>query len=130
MNLTDRLTLTRSRSWPPRRTVRLRLTLLYSFLFLAAGTVLLTITYILVRSAPSGKVANPLLPSPPTPGSKPLAKPTPSGLALTQMQLKAQALATHATDMHELLIMSGIALAIMAVLAIALGWLVAERTRR
>jgi signal transduction histidine kinase len=130
VNLTDRLTLTRSRSWPPRRTVRLRLTLLYSFLFLAAGTVLLTITYLLVRSAPGGKVANPLLPSPPTPGSKSLAKPTPSGLALTQTQLKAQALATHATDMHELLIMSGIALAIMAVLAIALGWLVAGRILR
>ena len=52
MNLADRLTMTRSRSRLPRRTVRLRLTLLYSLLFLAAGTGLLTITYLLVRSSP------------------------------------------------------------------------------
>jgi signal transduction histidine kinase len=36
----------------------------------------------------------------------------------------------HATDMHELLAMSGMALAIMAVLATALGWLVAGRVLR
>ena len=128
MNLAARLTMTRSSLRLPRRTVRLRLTLLYSVLFLATGAVLLAITYLLVRSAPSGKAANPLLPSPPTPGSKPLAKPTPTGLA--QTQLKAQALATHATDMHALLTRSGIALAIMAVLAIALGWHVAGRILR
>jgi signal transduction histidine kinase len=130
VNLTNRLTMTRSRLRLPRRTVRLRLTVLYSLLFLAAGVGLLTITYLLVRSAPNGKIENPLLPSPPTPGSKSLAKPTPSGLALRQTQLKAQALATHATDMHALLTRSGIALAIMAVLAIALGWLVAGRMLR
>lgn len=131
MNLADRLTMTRSRSRLPRRTVRLRLTLLYSLLFLAAGTGLLTITYLLVRSAPfNGSVDNPLLPSPPTPGGKSLAKPTGLGLALQQTQLKAQALATHATDMRALLTRSGIGLAIMAVLAIALGWLVAGRILR
>jgi signal transduction histidine kinase len=116
----------------PRRTVRLRLTLLYSFLFLAAGAGLLTITYLLVRSAPNGAINNPLLPSPAVPGSKSLAKPTATGLTLEgqEMRLKAQALAIHATDMHALLTRSGIALAIMAVLAIALGWLVAGRILR
>jgi signal transduction histidine kinase len=131
VNLTHRLTMARSRSRLPRRTVRLRLTLLYSLLFLAAGASLLTITYLLVRSAPI-TVNNPLLPSPAVPGSKSLAKPTAPGLTRQsqEMRLKAQALATHATDMHALLTRSGIALAIMAVLAIALGWLVAGRILR
>jgi signal transduction histidine kinase len=128
VHLADRHTTTRSGPRLPRRTVRFRLTLLYSVLFLATGAVLLAVTYLLVRSAPSGKVADPLLPWPPTPGSTSLAKPARTGLA--QTQLKAQALATHATDMQALLTRSGIALAIMAVLAIALGWHVAGRILR
>jgi hypothetical protein len=41
--------------WPPRRTVRLRLTLMYGGLFLLTGAALLAITYFLVsRSLPTG----------------------------------------------------------------------------
>jgi signal transduction histidine kinase len=123
---TDRLTMTRSRLRLPRRTVRLRLTLLYSLLFLVAGAGLLAITYALVRSF--GNFAVPPVSSPRAPGSKSLSAPTPAGWK--QAQLKAQALATHAADLHELLTRSGIALAIMAVLAVALGWLVAGRVLR
>ena len=130
MNLTDRLTMTAPRWRLPRRTVRLRLTLLYSLLFLAAGAALLVITDLLVRSAPGGQVDNPLLLSLSAPGGKSRAKQAPSGLALKHMELKAQAVATRATDMHELLTGSEIALAIMAVLAFALGWLVAGRILR
>jgi signal transduction histidine kinase len=130
VNLTDRLTMSRSRLRLPRRTLRLRLTILYSLLFLAAGAGLLTITYLLVRAATIGEIYQ-LLHPPLPPGSKSPAKPPPSGpMVEQQMQLKAQLLATHATYMHALLTRSGIALAIMAVLAIALGWLVAGRVLR
>jgi signal transduction histidine kinase len=101
--------------------VRLRLTLLYSFLFLAAGGGLVAVTYLLVRSttAPGSKVA--------TPTSKGRISPTPHGVTL---RLQAQAFATHARDMHELLIWSGVALAIMTVSTVALSWLVAGRILR
>jgi signal transduction histidine kinase len=137
VNLTGRIGRTPSSWWLPRRTVRLRLTLLYSLLFLAAGTGLLAITYLLVRSATSGQAGNSLLPSPAALGSKAHAGAKPAGLhcsiSCKEQFARAQALAilgTHATDMHELIAMSGTALAIMAVLATALGWLVAGRVLR
>jgi len=153
VNLTGRLTMTRSRLWLPRRTVRLRLTALYSVLFLAAGAGLLAITYILVRWVPNSKIGSPLSPLPgagsksrandtkngfPSQTPSRFAKPTTNGVstpatnpgvALKHAELKAQA-AAHAIDMHALLTMSGIALAVMAVLAVALGWLVAGRILR
>jgi signal transduction histidine kinase len=105
----------------PRPTARLRLTFFYGGLFLVAGAGLLTITYLLVRSAPIGKIGIP------TSGAS--AKPPPNGQASKFVQ-KAQALATHAIDLHQLVTGSGIALAIMVVLAVALGWLVAGRVLR
>lgn len=131
MSLTDRLTATRSRLRLPRRTVRFRLTLLYSLLSLAAGAGLLAITDVLVHSA-TGGIDNYLARSKSPHGSlggKSLAKPTASQSALTR-QLTAQALATHAIDMHELFIWSGVALAIMGVLAVALGWVISGRMLR
>jgi len=130
VSVTGPLRLKRLRLRLPRRTVRLRLTLLYSLLFLVAGAGLLTITYLLVHSAPIGEIDT--LPFPPlgVPGSKNRAKPLPPAMAREQAQLKAQALATHATVMHQLLSGSVIALAIMAVLAVALGWLMAGRILR
>jgi len=137
VNLTMPLIMMRSSSWLPRRTVRLRLTLLYSLLFLAAGAGLLVITYLLVRSATSGHVNNSVLPLPAAPSSKSHPDLTPLGVncsaSCKEQFARAQALAilgTHATDMHELLAMSGMALANMAVLATALGWLVAGRVLR
>jgi signal transduction histidine kinase len=81
----------------------------------------------LVRTLPNGKIDHALLPSPVEPRSNPLSKPTPS---VAVKQLRAQALATHAVDMHEMLILSGVALTIMTVLAIGLGWLVSGRMLR
>jgi signal transduction histidine kinase len=135
VSITNRFSTTRSRFRLPRRTVRLRLTVLYSLLFIAAGAGLLAITYLSVRSATN------------IPPSKPLhsisvgnglifksgTKSTPQQLELKeekQKALKAQALAENAIDMHALLVWSGIALAIMAMLAVALGWLVAGRVLR
>jgi signal transduction histidine kinase len=142
VSLTDRLTMTRSRLRLPRRTVRLRLTLLYSFLFLIAGAALLTITYLFARSTGhfvvvggpktgtggAGKHLYTVTPQGQIRGVH-TASPPPSDIAQVH-QLEAQALAEHARDLHRLLTGSGIALAIMAVLAVALGWFVAGRVLR
>jgi signal transduction histidine kinase len=137
VKLTSRLSMTCSKA-VPRRTVRLRLTALYSLLFLAAGASLLTITYVLVRSATGGQLDNSLLASPDGPRGNSHAYPSPTIAVHVSNQAKeefarAQALAIlgiHAIDMHELLAMSLIAIAIMAVLSVALGWLVAGRILR
>jgi signal transduction histidine kinase len=101
-----------------RRTVRLRLTFLYGSLFLLSGAALLTITYVLVHAALSGPVT--------TSGSLPqnssggIVRGQPTGV------LRAQ----QAADLHQLLVQSAVALAIMAVVSIGLGWLAAGRVLR
>ena len=49
---------------------------------------------------------------------------------MSPTQQYARALRLHADDLHQLLVRSGIALAIMTVVSIALGWLVAGRVLR
>ncbi len=104
----------------PRRTVRLRLTLFYGFLFLGSGTALLAITYGLVSARLSANlVTQPARGS--TTGSGPVTAPPAVADSMRAQQ---------AADLHQLLIQSGIALAIMAAAALALGWLTAGRTLR
>jgi signal transduction histidine kinase len=105
----------------PRPTVRLRLTLLYGALFLVSGAVLLAITYVLFRNSTG---VNLIVPGGP-------AKGDPNG-ALRQMAARAfdAAERRRADELHQLLVQSGIALAIMTVVSIALGWLVAGRVLR
>jgi signal transduction histidine kinase len=119
----------------PRPTARLRLTLLYGSLFTVAGAALLGFTYWLFDHATAG---NSVLPgSPPgrsiaTPGSPPgtrIAGCLPKDLSCQQQLLGAET-ARHTFDLHALLLQSGIALVAMAVLAFALGWLVAGRVLR
>lgn len=114
------------------RTARLRLTLLYGALFLACGAVLVTITYLLSKHAIdddhqriSGSSGVPSMvrgvrvhPAEPAPGSRAQAD-----LTAIAHQLAAQ----RASDLHHLLVNCGIALAIVALLALVLGWLVAGR---
>ncbi|HEX3432454.1 MAG TPA: ATP-binding protein [Solirubrobacteraceae bacterium] len=116
----------------PSRTVRLRLTLLYSSLFFVSGAVLLTITYVLVRraSGPDLVVAGGSAHGPTGPRAleKALANPEIARYVRhSAEQQYARALQAHAADLHQLLVRSGIALAIMTVVSIALGWLVAGR---
>ena len=119
----------------PSRTVRLRLTLLYSGLFLVSGAVLLAITYLLFRSSsgpyllvPGGSRHGP---AGPDALRKALANPDIArylrGSAVRQYE---QALGRYHEDLHQLLVRSGIALAIMTVVSLALGWLVAGRVLR
>jgi signal transduction histidine kinase len=87
--------------------VRLRLTALYGALFLVCGAGLLAITYLLVsRATQISAVAT--------------SSPGEGG---------ARGAVTHAhlVDLHQLLVQSGIALAIMAVVSVVLGWVVAGR---
>jgi signal transduction histidine kinase len=118
----------RSARLPPR-TVRLRLTALYGALFLLCGAGLLAITNALVRHSaalprpPRGtSIAIQMFPGTSSPpGSSPHA-----GDADAQFG-QTGATATHAAVFHQLLVQSGIALAVMAVAAILLGWFIAGR---
>jgi methyl-accepting chemotaxis protein len=116
----------------PRRTVRLRLTLLYGSLFVVSGAALLVITYLLMRHA-SGEVAQVTSTqlAPPRGGGGPAAAPTLEPLLQAQAQrLLAQADRQRAEQLHQLLVQSGIALTMMAVVSVGLGWLVAGRVLR
>jgi signal transduction histidine kinase len=183
----------------PRRTVRVRLTLLYGGLFLLSGVALVGTTYVLFQRATEytqpqlpriphtpairGLAPKPQLPEPGTPlaGALPQLTRVQHQLAQNQYQLNqslpkegfgsgfvragpqltqdqhqlaqgqrrlAQAVnqlaeavhqmaragsveaAQRASDSHQLLVNSGIALAIVGVLALLAGWLVAGRMLR
>ena len=130
----------------PRRTVRLRLTLVYGGLFLLSGAALLAITYLLVsRSLPTGPVMGKAgAPSVTPPGgvssgavfvqartgscgflTGPLG--TPAQVAARAQRCLSQ---QRSLELTQLLTESGIALGIMTVVSIGLGWLVAGRVLR
>jgi signal transduction histidine kinase len=135
-----------SRRWRlPRRTVRLKLTLLYGALFLACGVALLAITYVLVRNrlpvmvtnhGKSGASAGQNLKvvcyqSFTGGGGSGTAPATPVPQTIGGCSTVTQALDTQRnTELNQLLEESGIALAIMTVVSVALGWLVAGRVLR
>jgi signal transduction histidine kinase len=151
MGLRRRFTKLAFRPHLPRRTVRLRLTLLYGGLFLASGAALLAVTYVLVVHATDGFIfkgqngtfgsvstAHTPPPGGVISGERPkLTTVGPSARGLTPRQMKAQAdqldaqaRQQHASVLHQLLVQSGIALAAMAILSIALGWIIAGRVLR
>ncbi|MDP4501620.1 sensor histidine kinase [Nonomuraea turcica] len=94
-----------------RQTVRLRLTLLYSGLFLMAGVVLVALIYLLVEYSPF-----PAAPVAPAPNGFDLPLPMPR--------------AEQSDTLRRLLVNSLIALAVMALAAMLLGWLMAGRVLR
>ncbi|RVX40727.1 signal transduction histidine kinase [Nonomuraea polychroma] len=114
----------------PRRTVRLRMTLLYGSLFLVSGAVLLAITYGLVRHAVMGSVVKSFIPAPdgasvPLPDMPPPGKSHSVELLPAQMQ---QVLERQRADvLDQLLINSGIALTLMSMISVVLGWVIAGR---
>jgi signal transduction histidine kinase len=107
------------------RTVRMRLTLLYGALFTASGAALLAITFLLVRRKTIFTVLVPCV------GIKP--EDCPYHLSGTRSEMtdpmRALAQQQHAL-LREFVVQSGIALAIMLVVSLALGWLVAGRVLR
>jgi signal transduction histidine kinase len=118
----------------PGRTVRLRLTLLYGALFLVSGAALLTITYVLVAreytdnekifAVEGSGTSVPLKPDT-------LRSPPPAGPVVpNDTRVAGQAGRRSAAALHQLALQSGIALAIMAIASIWLGWLLAGRALR
>jgi two-component system sensor histidine kinase VanS len=99
----------------PSWTVRLRLTLLYGGLFLVTGMALLVIMYLLFRHNTGVDLIVPR-------GNR---HPDPSA------ELRFDELVQRSSDeLHTGLLQAGIALAIMTVVSVALGWLVAGRVLR
>jgi signal transduction histidine kinase len=138
----------------PRRTIRLRLTVIYGGLFLVCGAALLAITYVLVSNAlpdcysgnvpdgrpVSGCTAGAAVGRPHGTsaagqqvnvgaGSRNIAL-SPSQASAMARQMQALVASQHHNELHQLLIKSGIALAIMAAASVALGWVVAGRALR
>lgn len=115
------------------RTVRLRLTCLYGALFTVSGAVLLAITYLLVSGTTKPRV---IIQNKIVGGNGPRRlglypdEPLPGDLGGLARRLREEAVRQHAEQMHALLVQSGIALAIMVVVSILLGWLVAGRVLR
>ncbi|MGI8507069.1 MAG: sensor histidine kinase [Solirubrobacteraceae bacterium] len=138
----------------PKTTVRWRLTLLYGGLFLASGAALLAVTYTLVAHATvsgpdfqravsrrlpprvflksTGSVAVTVAPDnfsvPPgtSPSTVKRLLHSQAGQAVVSFAGSAQRI----SDLHQLEVESAIALAIMAIIAAALGWVVAGRVLR
>jgi signal transduction histidine kinase len=110
----------------PRRTVRLRLTALYGTLFLASGAGLLAITNVLARgwSWPQVSLSS-VVPASSSHGGIAVVTPGPS-----QAGWPARVAAEHAAELNQLLAESGIALGVMAVVSVVLGWLMAGRVLR
>ena len=112
----------RGRPRLPRRSVRLRLTALYGVLFLLSGAGLLAITITTV-------LARGWLPS--QGYSIGVARGTsPARIHQLQVQAAAQAARQHAAAVDQLLTGSAVALGVMAVVSVALGWVVAGRVLR
>jgi two-component system sensor histidine kinase VanS len=102
----------------PSRTVRLRLTLLYGGLFLVTGAALLAITYLIFRSTTGVDL---IVPTGIPHGA------TGSDALRNVREMYAASVARNTHHLHQGLFQAGIALAIMTVVSIALGWLVAGR---
>ena len=96
-----------------RPTVRWRLTLLYSFLFLVCGAGLLAITYTLFANFADS-------------GPKPVFRPG-VGPSLTSLKVASGLSVQRLVGLHRLLVDSGIALGFMVVVSGVLGWVVAGR---
>ena len=121
-----RLTPRRMLHLPPR-TVRLRLTLLYSGLFLVLGLALLVTTYLIFRANSGVDLIVPIGTRHGSGGRRALSNPE----VIRQVrQMYETSVARDSHGLHEGLIQSGIALAIMTVVSIVLGWLVAGRVLR
>ncbi|HEY7264939.1 MAG TPA: ATP-binding protein [Trebonia sp.] len=107
--------------------VRVRLTLVFGGLFLVAGAALLAITYGLVSHATNGIIvarSGGIGAAMPTGPGAPTALPGAQQLQGQAVQVANQ---TRAAENNALLLYSGVALGIMAVTSIALGWFAAGR---
>jgi signal transduction histidine kinase len=137
----------------PRPTARLRLALYYSGLFVLSAACLLAIPYVLVRNTSTGSVTSTYDaadhtytytyvgpdgvtnltqgPARHVQGSSTIVNRF-SGQQSRAVaeQLRALAVNQHNSELHQLLLYSAIALAVMAAVSVLLGWIVAGRVLR
>jgi signal transduction histidine kinase len=117
----------------PRHTARLRLTVLYGGVFGVCGAAVLALTYLLDGHAVPIKPLHKLPAVYQPPGDSGSSKVRLDPLAAEQARvtsLKADLLTQIASDRHQLVIQSGIALAIVGAAAVAIGWVIAGRVLR
>ncbi|GGN13357.1 signal transduction histidine kinase [Actinoplanes campanulatus] len=119
-------------------TVRLRLTLLYGLLFLFSGALLLTITYVLVaynrgasslsveRSADGREIVTAVVLGDTAPPDSDL----PADMRQVVAAAREQVSMEKAEVMHTLVVQGCVALGVMSVISIGLGWMVAGRLLR
>ncbi|HEV7938473.1 MAG TPA: ATP-binding protein [Solirubrobacteraceae bacterium] len=145
MSLGNRLTLLARRLPLPRRTIRLRLAVLYGSLFFLSGAALLGITYAAV-SRTHGAYSSQAFPAPiiHTEVRGAPSGASPSGVAGLREKMEGAPPASlpggaavrvfdagqHGADVRVLAFVSLIALVAMAALSMGLGWLVAGRVLR
>jgi signal transduction histidine kinase len=106
----------------PRRSVRLRLTALYTVLFLLSGVVLLAITSGVVVASSAVTAHAPPQPNPQSALARAQAR-------IHQLQAELNAHTLPGVS-HQLLVGSAVALGVMTVASAALGWIVAGRVLR
>ena len=131
----------------PRPTARLRLTLFYSGLFVLSAACLLAIPYLLIRSTSTGSISYNSADHSYTyvgpdgtmgagyfdPGQALGTRRTRFSTGQSRVvveQLRALDVSQHDGELHQLLVYSAIALAVMAAVSFLLGWLVAGRVLR
>jgi signal transduction histidine kinase len=107
----------------PRRTVRLRITVLYAVLFAVTGTALMVITYLLVKYA-IGNPARPLSHVEGTAFGPPDGTGPPVQVTYSSVAVPLDAV------MRSLVSQSALALGIMTVISMVLGWVLAGRLLR
>jgi len=115
----------------PGRTVRTRLTILYGILFVFSGALLLTISSgVAVGTSSSQAVPTAINSAPGSPLDQANARIHQLQSQISQLQSQAAIQPDQNKLSHVLLISSLIALAIMTVISVGLGWLVAGRALR
>jgi signal transduction histidine kinase len=118
------VTAVRRRMRRRRITVRGRLALLYGSVFLASGTALLAITYVLVDDAIRRYAGVPVVPR-----RKLGSLPANRSVYVPRAE-RGLLVAQRTVDLHSLLLGSAIALGAMTAASVLLGWLVAGRILR
>ncbi|MCX5561141.1 cell wall metabolism sensor histidine kinase WalK [Streptomyces sp. NBC_00038] len=103
--------------------IRWRLTLLYSALFAVAGAALLAFTYVLVATT-EPSLAGSAYGQPSLGGVDEPAGPAPPKVAAYVAERLSL---LRAEQLHQFLVESGVALGVMTVVSVALGWLMAGR---
>ncbi|NGO14696.1 HAMP domain-containing protein [Streptomyces sp. HC44] len=103
--------------------IRWRLTLLYSALFAVAGALLLTFTYVLAASTEPSLTAG----EPEEPVRVGNGDPADPSAPLVAAYVEKRLSVLREEQLRQLLVESGVALAVMTVASLALGWLMAGR---